>query len=520
MWVAILVYAFDEGGTRAVGFVSILCLVPAGLLAPFAAGLGDRFPRERVVRFGYLTQAVVTGILALALGVGAPPLVVYLVAMVSCIPYTAGRPNHHALLPSLSDAPDEVAAANSVSALTEGVGYAIGGLTAAILATIGAGAIVAVAAAALGLAFVLTLGIHAPSEVDRGSFRAWTLAVDAVDGIRRIATTRGTRILVLIAGALAIATGAIGVLLVPLAIDRLGLGDSGVGFLSTIQSVGLFVGAGVSVALRDPTQTVRRDRRGRRPLRDRRRLVRTVHDHRDRRGGVHRVRRVDHPVGRARAHAPATHDQRRPLDEGLRCGRGVVAAGLRRRRGDRAGVGVADRSAGVVRRARVRDAGRRGRLARRSPADRSRRRRAGAAAPVADRHPDVRAVAAHRPRADRAPTRSDRDPRRHRADPPGRRRRPVLRRGRRRLRDRARRRTDRHRRRRAAISARSRCCTTCRVRRPCARSPTAPSGRWTRRNSSRRSPVCRRPRGLRTRSPPNAVGRMRPTGETRGSLRP
>ncbi len=249
MWVAILVYAFDEGGTRAVGFVSILCLVPAGLLAPLAAGLGDRFPRERVVRFGYLTQAVVTGILALALVAGAPPIAVYLIAMVSCIPYTAGRPNHHALLPSLSHAPDEVAAANSVSALTEGIGYALGALTAAILATIGPGAIVAVAAAALGLAFLLTLGIHAPpDEVDRGTFRAWTLAVDAVDGVRRIATAPGTRILVLIAGALAIATGAIGVLLVPLAIDRLGLGDSGVGFLATIQSVGLFVGAGISVA--------------------------------------------------------------------------------------------------------------------------------------------------------------------------------------------------------------------------------------------------------------------------------
>ena len=139
MWVAILVYAFDEGGTRAVGFVSILCLVPAGLLAPLAAGLGDRFPRERVVRFGYLTQAVVTGILALALVAGAPPIAVYLIAMVSCIPYTAGRPNHHALLPSLSNAPDEVAAANSVSALTEGIGYALGALTAAIFATIGAG---------------------------------------------------------------------------------------------------------------------------------------------------------------------------------------------------------------------------------------------------------------------------------------------------------------------------------------------------------------------------------------------
>jgi MFS family permease len=249
MWVAVLVYAFDEGGTRAVGLVSILCLVPAGLLAPIAAGLGDRFPRERVVRYGYLVQAATTGILALALGAGVPPIGVYLLAMISCIPYTAGRPNHHALLPSLGNSPEEVAAANSVSALTEGVGYAIGGLTAAALATIGAGAIVAVAAVALALAFVLTLGIHAPvGDVDRGTFRAWTLAVDAIDGIRRIATARTSRLLVLIAGALAIATGAIGVLLVPLAIDRLGLGDSGVGFLSTIQSVGLFVGAGVSVA--------------------------------------------------------------------------------------------------------------------------------------------------------------------------------------------------------------------------------------------------------------------------------
>ena len=249
MWIAVLVYAFDQGGTRAVGLVSILCLVPAGLLAPIAAGLGDRFPRERVVRFGYLVQAATTGILALALAAGAPPLVAYLLAMLTCIPYTAGRPNHHALLPSLSTVPEEVAAANSVSALTEGVGYAIGGLTAAVLATIGAGAIVAVAALALGLAFLLTLGIHAPTgDVDLGAFRVWTLAVDAVDGIRRIATTRGTRILVLIAGALAIATGAIGVLMVPLVIDRLGLGDSGVGFVSTIMSVGLFMGAGISVA--------------------------------------------------------------------------------------------------------------------------------------------------------------------------------------------------------------------------------------------------------------------------------
>ena len=80
MWVAIFVYAFDQGGTREVGIVSILVLVPAGVLAPVAAALGDRFRRERVVRFGYLAQSVTTGITAAALIAGAPPAAVYVLA--------------------------------------------------------------------------------------------------------------------------------------------------------------------------------------------------------------------------------------------------------------------------------------------------------------------------------------------------------------------------------------------------------------------------------------------------------
>jgi MFS family permease len=58
----------------------------------------------------------------------------------------------------------------------------------------------------------------------------------------------GPRLLVLLAAAVAVASGALGVLTVPLVIDTLGLGDAGVGFLTTMISIGLFLGAGVSVA--------------------------------------------------------------------------------------------------------------------------------------------------------------------------------------------------------------------------------------------------------------------------------
>jgi hypothetical protein len=248
MWIGVLLLAFDEGGTPGVGFVTLLCCLPAGLIAPVSAALGDRFRRDRVLRGGYLAQGVSTGALAAAIGVGAPTSAIYALALVASIPYTTGRPNHPAMVPTLASTPEEVAASNSVSALVEGVGYMIGALAAAVLATVGPGAIVALAAVACLLAAVLTLGVHAEhTEAHGGAFRPWSLATDALAGLGALVRARGPRLLVAISGALAIGTGGVGVLTVPLAIERLGLGDPGVGLIGTMQSVGLFVGAGVSV---------------------------------------------------------------------------------------------------------------------------------------------------------------------------------------------------------------------------------------------------------------------------------
>ena len=250
-WVAMLVYAFDTGGTGAVGFVSILLLIPAGVVAPVAASLGDRFPRERVVRLGYVAQAVTTAAVGAAMAAGLRPGLVYAIALVWSLTFSTSRPGHHALLPSLARSPEEVAAGNSVSSLTEGLGGALGALlSAAVLAAAGPGAVYGVSAAILVAAALLTLGVHPPGaeEPDAQGFRPWSLARDAVDGLMILARSPGPRLLVLLAAVLALATGVVGVLTVPLAIDSLGLGDPGVGFISTAWSVGSFVGAGASVA--------------------------------------------------------------------------------------------------------------------------------------------------------------------------------------------------------------------------------------------------------------------------------
>ncbi len=250
MWVAILVYAFNRGGTQAVGFVSILLMVPAGLLAPVVASLGDRFPKERVVRIGYLAQAGASAVVGVAIALDSATPLVYGLATLAATTYTTGRPNHHALLPGLARTPEELAAANSVSSLMEGVGGTIGAIAAAAtLAASGAGAVYGLAAGAVAVAAALTLNVHAPTRGSRAPFRPWSLITDTVDGLAAVVRLPEARAPIVLAAVLTATVGAIGVLTVPLAIDTLDLGEPGVGYITTMISVGLLVGAAASVVL-------------------------------------------------------------------------------------------------------------------------------------------------------------------------------------------------------------------------------------------------------------------------------
>lgn len=76
-WIAMLVYAFERGGTTAAGTVAVIQLIPAALVAPAAAGLGDRIRKDRALALGYLMQAVAMGLTALVLATKAPLPIVY-----------------------------------------------------------------------------------------------------------------------------------------------------------------------------------------------------------------------------------------------------------------------------------------------------------------------------------------------------------------------------------------------------------------------------------------------------------
>ena len=71
VWIAVIVYAFERGGTATAGIVLVAQLVPAALVAPFTSVLGDRLRRDTALSLGYLIQAARARLLAIALWNGA-----------------------------------------------------------------------------------------------------------------------------------------------------------------------------------------------------------------------------------------------------------------------------------------------------------------------------------------------------------------------------------------------------------------------------------------------------------------
>src|SRR5439155_993202 len=110
--IALMVYAYRQGGAGAVGLVGLIRWFPAAIAAPFGGMLGDRFPRLRVMLVSDLIRAGALAVSAGAIALDAPAVTVYLLAVLVALVSQAFQPAEAALLPTLAETPEELAAAN------------------------------------------------------------------------------------------------------------------------------------------------------------------------------------------------------------------------------------------------------------------------------------------------------------------------------------------------------------------------------------------------------------------------
>lgn len=241
VWIVVLVYARGEGSAATVGLVAVVQLVPAALLAPWLASIVDRLPRSAapVVAYGVLTVSLAAT--AVAMMAVAPFLIVVTLAVVTNVVIGLCRPAHHSLTPCLADGPGELVAANVVATASEGVGLFLGpALVGVVMAVASPGTALVVCVAIVLLSTLLTVRLSATPI---------TMAADGQvvdDGLRAgLAAFRDSpqsRLPIVIGGVQGLLEGAVDVLIVLLAIDVLGLGDGGAGYLNSLVGIGAIAG--------------------------------------------------------------------------------------------------------------------------------------------------------------------------------------------------------------------------------------------------------------------------------------
>jgi len=242
-FVALGVFAYRAGGASAVGIAGLVRLLPAALIAPVAASLGDRFRRER-----FLVAVTLLGGLALAGSAAASfaqqRVLVYVFAAVVGLSSTLIRPTLQALLPSLARTPEELIASNGATSTVESLGTLVGPLLAGVLVSLtsvgvvfGVGA-VAVALAAAVLTRVEVEGRTPAVEVDDPR-RLRQLAA----GLEAIARVPGTRLVVALMVVQTFVRGCLNVLIVVAAFRLFHAGAGAVGYMTAAIGVGGLLGA-------------------------------------------------------------------------------------------------------------------------------------------------------------------------------------------------------------------------------------------------------------------------------------
>ncbi len=249
-FIAISVYAFEIAGAAAVAMVAVIQLVPGAMVAPFAAVLGDRYRRERVLQVGYALEVLAVGLLATALVADAPSWVVFVLTSGVAISFSLVRPVHESLVPLIARSPSETTAGYVVGGMISKVSAVLGPLLAAlVLAMAGPGAVYAVLGFILLVSTLIVGRLAIRTEPASAFEEGIHVIAEAVRGFDLMIKHPRQRVLLLMLAGGSVVLGLLDILIVVLAFEVFGTGETGTGVLNAALGVGGIVGAVGTLAL-------------------------------------------------------------------------------------------------------------------------------------------------------------------------------------------------------------------------------------------------------------------------------
>ena len=250
---AVIVWAYGEGGAKAVGIWTAVRYVLMAVTAPFAAGLADRLPRKQVMIGADVARAalVVAAAVCVAADTAAAPI--YVLATLVSMLGSVFRPAQTAWLPTLVDEPEQLTAANGVASTIESLSFFIGpAIGATLIAATNVETVFVVNAATFAWSALLIASIRARSVPPEAQDEPETPAEGALATmLAGFSELRRNRDLLLIAALVCLQTavaGACMVFTVLFAVDILEGGAEDVGFINSVFGVGALIGGFVALA--------------------------------------------------------------------------------------------------------------------------------------------------------------------------------------------------------------------------------------------------------------------------------
>jgi MFS family permease len=257
--VALVVYAYREGGTAAVGLVGVLRFFTSGIAAPLLAPLSDRFPRRDVMMGADLVRAAAMGAAASVIMTGGPAGIVYGLATLTSVAGTPFRPAEKALLPSLASTPEDLVAANIASSTFESVGFLVGpALGGLLLAVSNPETVFAVNGASFLWSALFLIGLPRlwperaaamPQQGTEGRLDIRRRLGGFTGGFTTLFGNSDLGALTVLYCCQTLVAGALSVLIAAMGLELLDIGDAGVGGLSSATGIGGLLGAFATMAL-------------------------------------------------------------------------------------------------------------------------------------------------------------------------------------------------------------------------------------------------------------------------------